>query len=240
MKNQYFGDIRDLFKYDLIQHLIESVESLAGLTFIPMLTPDDGGGQGNVLDYDRALAGNRNESLKQYLGECVSEDRRDIREVRQWFESQDVSAYLYEPTTHLERTVNPDYFDEISDEKLADALVFVDPDIGLEINDFTEAHILFKEVKGLFRRMGERSALMIFQFVHHFVGHEQRPVYFAEKHCRLSEETGASAVHIFDGSVAFFLLGKTSGMTEALAGAIRDYNAVYPRLTVGPETHPAL
>ena len=40
MKNQYFGDNRDLFKYDLFLKIIQKTDSVNRFTFIPMLTPD--------------------------------------------------------------------------------------------------------------------------------------------------------------------------------------------------------
>lgn len=40
MKNQYFGDTRDLFKYDLILELLLENDFLERFTFIPMLTED--------------------------------------------------------------------------------------------------------------------------------------------------------------------------------------------------------
>jgi len=38
MKNQYFGDINDFFKYDLVLSLIEKIENFKCFTLIPMLT----------------------------------------------------------------------------------------------------------------------------------------------------------------------------------------------------------
>lgn len=50
MKNQYFGDNRDLFKYDLVHKIINA--RYAGLpkrfTFIPMLTENDNTKQGAI------------------------------------------------------------------------------------------------------------------------------------------------------------------------------------------------
>ena len=59
MKNQYFGDTRDLFKYDLALHIIEGIWSIRALTFIPMLTPDDGSrrGAGRITGRRRQATG---------------------------------------------------------------------------------------------------------------------------------------------------------------------------------------
>ena len=33
-----FGDTRDLFKFDLVRHIMKSLPDLKGFTFVPMLT----------------------------------------------------------------------------------------------------------------------------------------------------------------------------------------------------------
>jgi len=58
MKNQYFGESRDLFKYDLA--LTVRKEFNLGLSFIPMLTAPDGRTHGNQIDHSHAKAGFNN------------------------------------------------------------------------------------------------------------------------------------------------------------------------------------
>lgn len=38
MNRMFFGDARDLFKYDLVRHIMKAFPDLASFTFIPMLT----------------------------------------------------------------------------------------------------------------------------------------------------------------------------------------------------------
>ena len=66
VKNQYFGDTRDLFKYDLALHCMAST-GLRRLTFIPTLTPDDGSADGRHVDLAKARAGSRNRPLVEFL-----------------------------------------------------------------------------------------------------------------------------------------------------------------------------
>ena len=49
MKNQFFGDNRDLFKYDLILSVVKGVDQIRQFTFIPMLTKDYGN-HGNQIN----------------------------------------------------------------------------------------------------------------------------------------------------------------------------------------------
>lgn len=45
MKNQYFGDRRDYFKYDVLERLATELHEVQRLTCLWMLTPPDGTGQ---------------------------------------------------------------------------------------------------------------------------------------------------------------------------------------------------
>ncbi|MCJ2670040.1 MAG: hypothetical protein LN416_05970, partial [Candidatus Thermoplasmatota archaeon] len=62
MKNQYFGDTRDLFKYDLVLELLLGTE-LRRFTFIPMLTRDEESSDGGKTDYGNATAGTQRRFL---------------------------------------------------------------------------------------------------------------------------------------------------------------------------------
>ena len=56
MKNQYFGDTRDLFKYDLLEHLMDHFRPRT-FAFIAMLTEDDDTDHGQKRNYRSARAG---------------------------------------------------------------------------------------------------------------------------------------------------------------------------------------
>ena len=70
MKNQYFGDNKDLFTYDLIMQIMQGglVENFA---FIPMLTSNDGTGHGKKSDRARARVGTKNKELVSFLDGCL-------------------------------------------------------------------------------------------------------------------------------------------------------------------------
>jgi len=71
MKNQYFGDNRDLFKYDLIIEILTKGEFIRHFTFIPMLTEDDDTKHGGKTNRNEAKAGTKNIELKNFLNKCV-------------------------------------------------------------------------------------------------------------------------------------------------------------------------
>ena len=162
MKNQYFGDNKDLFTYDLIMHIMRAglAENLA---FIPMLTSNDGTGHGGKFNRNKARAGAKNRELATFLDECISANRRDIRELEGFFEKHAIRINTYnKPFSHRDRG---EYFREIGDGLLRKALIFADPDIGLEVRNPNEKHLLYSEVKDLYERMDRDSILMLYQYV---------------------------------------------------------------------------
>ena len=41
MNRMFFGDARDLFKFDLVRHIMKAFPDLASFTFVPMLTEEE-------------------------------------------------------------------------------------------------------------------------------------------------------------------------------------------------------
>src|ERR1700679_1621877 len=74
MKNQYFGDARDLFKYDLLLELV-AIQGGRQLVFIPMLTPNDGTAEGNLTGYKCTT---QRPLLYQHLRRALDSGRRKI------------------------------------------------------------------------------------------------------------------------------------------------------------------
>ncbi|MBA7473155.1 hypothetical protein ES707_08489 [subsurface metagenome] len=87
MKNQYFGDIRDLFKYDLILKIMQQCPSLKQFTFIPMLTANDNRTDGNRRGFDdkrmQGRPGSENAELVKYLHKyhSIAPGDRDFTEI---------------------------------------------------------------------------------------------------------------------------------------------------------------
>jgi len=122
MKNQYFGDVRDLFKYDLIEKILEGVRPLEKrFTFIPMLTNGESkSGDGNKRDFERASVhgrpGTKNEQLwtliKNYDKETPKE-KRNIADIRRCFEAA-VDIDIYKGNVLFKHRSRNEYFKEIT------------------------------------------------------------------------------------------------------------------------------
>ena len=221
MKNQYFGDNKDLFTYDLVLQIIQ-----AGLvehfTFIPMLTSNDGTGHGEKCNRDKARAGIQNKELVGFLDECVNVNKRDIGQLEKFFGKYDIDMTIYgKGFSHRQRR---EYFEQIGDELLLKSLVFVDPDIGLEVERSGEKHLLYAEVKDLYERMDESSMLMIYQYF----PRKPRQQYLNTKCEELKDKiAGDYPICIDDGEIAFVFLTRDESLEHQLTHVIGDYKECY-------------
>ncbi len=82
MKNQFFADRRDFFKYDFLLEILEKSGFLRQLTFIPLLTANDNRIGGKLTEYE---PGNRRPELYQFLRTCLSSEKRNISQLREFF-----------------------------------------------------------------------------------------------------------------------------------------------------------
>ena len=231
MNNQCFGDNRDLFKYDLIFQIIKR-GLVSHFIFIPMLTPNIPANkttkrEGEQRNRCKAKAGWKNNDLRIFLDKFQDKDKRDIRELAGFFKEQGIETTIYcGKDKYFSRTRGEAYFKQIRTELLQKSLVFVDPDIGLEVNKLTEKHIRYDEIENLYKRMGESSILMIFQYIPYV----QRGNYFLEVSKKLKEKIGNLPIYISDNQIVFFFLTKNKSIRESLAKIINKYREIYPNL----------
>ena len=220
MKNQYFGDRNDYFKFDLCIFLVENLPKIEKFTFIPMLTADDGGRDGLKVSYPMGVG---RESIYKFLQKCLVENRRGVTQLRSSFENQKLSFEYcpYGDSRDLEFThSNQDqYFEEIPDSTLQSAVILVDPDNGLEVKssrpgDFHK-FIKYSEMKQLYQRMDSDSVLVLYQ---HF-RHSDHKTFIYHLHFRLQEELGCPLpVTVADSQIALILVCKS----ETAAGKSKE------------------
>lgn len=225
MKNQYFGDIKDLFKFDFIEFAVQRITSLERFTYVAMLTANDNKSHGSKLDC-KGRAGAQNTELTRYLADCVNGDRRNICEIIRYFDAQGIPAVICQAGVCMTQTTRADYFAGINPELLEHSLIFVDPDVGMEVKNSSAKHLLYKEAADLFERMSDDSAIMIFQ---HF-RHEKHALTIGNVSSGLERACGQRPLWISDNEVVFFLLAKDSDVEQELAAAIAEYQNRYPKL----------
>ena len=224
MKNQYFGDNKDLFTYDLALQVMR-----AGLvkrfTLIPMLTPDDGTGHGARADREKARAGTDNRELAAFLDGCRQEGRRDISRLAEFFAGQGIEMTIYgSGDGYFSHRRRQEYFEGIGGELLAGSLVLVEPDTGLEVKRSGEQQLLYAEVSDLYWRMDNRSILMLCQCL----PRRPRQEYLNRRCEELKQKvSGDYPVCIDDGEIAFFFLTKDESLEHSLTHLIADYAESY-------------
>lgn len=230
MKNQYFGDTRDLFKYDLVLDLLLKSD-LKHFVLIPMLTENECNTHGGRINYRKAKAGIRRVILKDFLERCLANDRRNIEELENFFRNdklpKKIELTIYKRNSFFSNGIRKKYFSAIKRNLLVRSIILVDPDIGLEIRSMKgreEKYIKYEEVKLLYYLMDKYSALLIFQFIPRV----KRDRYFSEICDKLKKKVTREVVYfISDNQVAFFILIKGRKPQKSIEAIICTYANLY-------------
>lgn len=237
MKNQYFADIRDLFKYDLVlEFLLQS--GLKRFTFIPMLTKDEPDYRGGRTDYSKARAGTDRKELAEHLMACIKEGRRDIGELGRVMRSSAPTAgidlTIYAKDLVFTHEARRRYFDRIDHGLLERSIILVDPDVGLEVKSMggrEERYVAYNEIKLLYDRMDGRSVLIVFQFIPRV----RRIPYISRLRTRLARHVArdGGVCYVSDNQVVLLALAKGSRSKHLARNVIIGYAKRYGLLS-GP------
>jgi len=220
VKNQYFGDTRDLFKYDLALHILERTD-LRRFTFVPMLTPEDETTDGVHVDLAKAKAGRDNQPLCDFLESCTREGRRDIRELDRFFAGTTNEILTYHPVLEKER--RSQYFSDLPGDWLEDSVVVLDPDNGMEVPSGRGVKWLrYDELRHLYDDLGDRSVMLVFQFI----PREKRSIFIPRIARAMIDRSGVEPpVHwVSDGHVVFYGLSRRGDVEDVLADYGRKYD----------------
>ncbi len=227
MKNQYFGDVNDYFKYDLCIYLAENLPKVERFTFIPMLTAHDSSSDGGKVEYPLGVG---RESLYRYLQECIEKGERKVSLLGEYFEEQkenlsfDYHPYSDSLDNEFKHATREEYFSGIPDKDLKSAVIMVDPDNGLEVKTSAPRNfhkfIKYSEAGDLFRRMNSNSVLVIYQ---HFprINHEQ---YLKDLHAEIQGELDCPVpVTVFSSNIALVMLAKNEMGRRRLQKQVAGY-----------------
>ena len=216
MKNQYFGDKRDYFKYDLIIDLASCLQ-IPCFTNIVMLTRSDESDDGKFTRYK---PGKRNRNLYEFLRANTKKQCRKVSRLRDFFDTKEyrLKYVPYGDNSYFEGRERTSYFAGIPQEILQDAVVLVDPDTGLTppnggLN--SDKHVLPCEVLGLKEAMGSSSVLVVFQFADRTPGWRDR-FNHAKNHLGSFD-----AIH--NKSLSFLCITKDTALRAKLQACLRRH-----------------
>jgi len=233
MKHQYFGDKRDLFKYDLILHLSKEL-NLKNAYFISMLTKNDKSKQGNEINYKNSI-GSNNFGLIKFLKNKRDnkKEKRNANLISEYYKLQDVKIKfcVKEQIDYFSNKNRLDYFDSISKEiKNVKGILFFDPDNGLEVLNNKEKHIKYIELKKIYNEIDKSSVIVIYQHRQRFSKENNWEEYLKDKTFELEILFDNEAYFIAEDEIAFFIIAKHSGLNNKIKNSLIEYQNLYKKL----------
>jgi hypothetical protein len=235
LKNQWFGDKHDYFKYDLWLDVAEKVEGIKKLTFIPMLTASE-------APYER---GKRRERLYTFLHSFCLPECRSVTRMRDFLRHE---RFEYHPYRDDDEAGFQDgswnaYFNDVPQKWLRDAAILIDPDTGLETKSRSwqkhpEKYVTYKNVADVVQRCSGNSLVLVFQFLQRnakrregdlkcnvqtlndrFEKHDSAPISV----CWIAERTSGGV-----GDLAFIVVGMGSEtQRNQLSEVLRGYERIH-------------
>jgi hypothetical protein len=232
MKNQYFGDKRDLFKFDLLLDLMASGK-FRQLTYVPMLTPPDSTSkEGNQL---RRSAGPFSSELFHFLREHRSS--ADIRVLRKLFADRKQFKYsAHRDDGYYSHQERMEYFRAIESSELRAACVFLDPDIGIERGSLPfmkkaglEKYLFLDDLQTLVER-SEDSVFVVYQHLQKDAGKRLGDI---RDHIEaLSQRFGIAAVpFVRQDDLAFYAIARDEAIMCEAAKVFSSHAEKLDRLT---------
>jgi hypothetical protein len=225
MNAKYFGDTKDLFKYDLITSLIKGFKgSIDRIVIVPMLTKYDPDFKGNpgcrntdLIACFRRLR--RTEEVDHYYDELKSY----IKELKTDINKKKVRIRI-EKSEIFSKQKRDQYFQSIYENFPDSSLIFIDPDTGIKEKSVTEKHLAFSELKTFYDHLDNESILMVYQ--HYQRRKPPAPDEPKRKFKDVAILTGTSPIIIADNTVMFLFLTKNPELYESLTRILRNYARV--------------
>jgi len=209
LKNQYFGDINEYFKYGLIRRLTDGGKIRTAICW--MLTPDDSGNEGRRTDYLNQPKKWRHFDPELYDHLVVSRGIRNIQAI----ESERIlfNCSFYSDILNDNSKKRCLYFEAFSRISSGSDLVFFDPDKGLEVKSIpygrksSSMYLYWREVVRFFTA---GYSMLIYQ---HFP-RVQRDQFILKTIKELANHTCFSTIYSFCTSNVVFLLVTQDGYRE--------------------------
>lgn len=213
MKNQYYGDSRDVAKWTVLVRLAR-MHALSSTIQIAMLTPDDRSKHGGQRD-DPADA---DTDVRRFFAEeraffARNPGWRSITRARRLAESMNPPLSIEAIDERFRHGNRGAYFGNIINRLSGfgrSTVAFLDPDVGIATARATEKHVTTGELRQVWETLNRGSVLVVFQF-------EQRQMGWREKAANLFAE----ALRISPRDITSFPYRRVSFLSVLKAGTRR-------------------
>lgn len=244
MKDQYFGDINDYRKYGLLRSISRASDLRIMVSW--MLTPDDGGTDGQLVSYlkDTKKWEKYDKVLYQKIKNLLEhKERRQVHLIEKT-ELLPNTVYFSQhvPDSALERAT---WFSALTEQAQSSNFIFLDPDTGLEVksNPYgrkdSSKYLYWRDVSSLW---SSGKSLLIYQ---HFP-REKRTKFIQRILQTLSEATKGSLVEAFSTRHVVFLMAlqqKYHGLHKPIVNSVQEnwtgqFNTFHHLMPFRPQTLP--
>jgi hypothetical protein len=227
---KYFGDSRDYFKYDLITFLLKDMK-IRNYVFVPMLTihRDDNEGKKPLK-----AVGGKSEALRVFIEKCHSKSLTHWKTWLEGLEGHLINYKTVEPVdeTYLVDATRDEYWGSFVEQlQEKEALIFIDPDTGLESGNSSylkkmgrEKYILNDETESLRNHLDTSSVLMIYQHLPKNKHNHEKSVMKKLLQLKASNENCFVCGYRED-DLAFLFLSKSGEVFTRLCNTLTQYDA---------------
>jgi hypothetical protein len=223
LKNQNFGDNRDLLKFDLVCQ-IAGAGLVENFTYVPMLTEDITGAEEMHICRHEATGGSENKQLMDFLDNAIINEKRNIGQLGAFFDQCGVKSRIYKKDTFFTPEGRETYFTGMDREMLTRSLIMIDPDIGLEEETNGPGHLLYADLDLLYNRMDQESFLMFTQRFPDDLYYE----YLGRRTAEIKERIeGSQPVSLDDLDSIIFFLTKNTSLQSRLMQVLGEYIQKY-------------
>lgn len=225
MKNQYFGDRNDFFKYDLVLNLIEKIENLKCFTFIPMLTEDDDSDDGALTCY----SGNRRKELDNFLKSCIKKSDRKVKNFRLFMSRyKHIEYHPYRDGKYFSHAEREQYFHSIHSSILNGSIILIDPDNGFEVKSMRSGtghkYLKYSELSTIYARMDYNSLILVYQHIPRV----KREIFFTQIGQKICKYTNTKdPMCLSDNRIVFFIIAKTDKLQNKTWRVLNNYAKEY-------------
>ena len=224
MKLQYLGDVRDAFKWDFLHWMCtRSLPSFDELAFVPFLTPDVKGSKEGRTPHHWFEC---RDFIRPFVVSLKKKPRSLLRIEALGIAQSDCGFRIsvHSPENYIvSGKKRIEYWRGFKPEKLANSVVFFDPDNGFETKtQHGPKWILHAELKDLLSRLPDTSAAIVYQ-------HRPRRTWvdlFDELEEKLNY--AHTSVAAYESNLAFLALANNLSTAKRIISAIQRYSEEHP------------